>query len=75
MSERKKIIQNFDNERKKNEQLDEIDQYAKEDAEYLLKKANHLRQEQEDEVKRLNEVKFSLDFNSCSYLIYLFLLF
>jgi hypothetical protein len=31
---------------------------SKEDAEYLLKKANHLRQEQEDEVKRLNEVHF-----------------
>jgi hypothetical protein len=60
MSERKKIIQNFDNDRKKNEQLDEIDQYAKEDAEYLLKKANHLRQEQEDEVKRLNEVNISV---------------
>jgi hypothetical protein len=74
MSERKKIIQNFDNERKKNEQLDEIDQYAKEDAEYLLKKANHLRQEQEDEVKRLNEVNIVL-VNSCSYLVYLFLLF
>lgn len=29
---------------------------AKEDAEYLLKKANELRQEQEDEIKRLNEV-------------------
>lgn len=31
---------------------------AKEDAEYLLKKANELRQEQEDEIKRLNEVEF-----------------
>jgi hypothetical protein len=29
---------------------------AKADAEYLLKKANELRQEQEDEIKRLNEV-------------------
>lgn len=43
-------------DRKKNEQLDEIDQLAKEDAEYLLKKANEQRQEQEDEIKRLNEV-------------------
>ena len=44
------------NDKKKNEKLDEIDQLAKEDAEYLLKKANELRQEQEDEIKRLNEV-------------------
>lgn len=43
-------------DRKRNEQLDEIDQLAKEDAEYLLKKANEQRQEQEDEIKRLNEV-------------------
>lgn len=34
----------------------DIDQLAKEEAEYLLKKANELRQEQEDEVKRLNEL-------------------
>lgn len=54
--ERKKAIQKFDAERKKNEQLDEIDQLAKEDAEYLLKKANEQRQEQEDEIKRLNEL-------------------
>lgn len=53
---RKKQIQKYDQERKKNEQLDEIDQLAKEDAEYLLKKANEQRQEQEDEIKRLNEL-------------------
>lgn len=56
INERKKIIQQYDSERKKNEKLAEIDQLAKEEAEYLLKKANELRQEQEDEVKRLNEV-------------------
>lgn len=54
--ERKKIIQKYDMDRKKNEQLDEIDELAKEDAEYLLKKANEQRQEQEDEIKRLNEL-------------------
>lgn len=54
--ERKKLIQKYDAERKKNEKLDEIDQMAKEDAEYLLKKANEQRQEQEDEIKRLNEL-------------------
>ena len=41
---------------KLNEKLDEMDELAKQEAEYLLKKANELRQEQEDEVKRLNEV-------------------
>ncbi len=56
MHERKKILQKYDTERKKNEQLDEMDELAKAEAEYLLKKANELRQEQEDEVKRLNEV-------------------
>lgn len=54
--ERKKLIQKYDADRKKNEKLDEIDQLAKEDAEYLLKKANEQRQEQEDEIKRLNEL-------------------
>lgn len=54
--DRKKMIQKYDNERKKNEKLDEIDELAKEDAEYLLKKANEQRQEQEDEIKRLNEL-------------------
>ncbi len=52
------MLQKYDNERKKNEQLDEMDELAKAEAEYLLKKANELRQEQEDEVKRLNEVNF-----------------
>ncbi len=56
MHERKKMLQKYDNERKKNEKLDEMDELAKQEAEYLLKKANELRQEQEDEVKRLNEV-------------------
>ena len=50
------MLQKYDNERKKNEQLDEMDELAKAEAEYLLKKANELRQEQEDEVKRLIEV-------------------
>ncbi len=54
--ERKKLIQHYDAERKKNEKLEEIDELAKEDAEYLLKKANELRQGQEDEIYRLNEV-------------------
>ena len=51
------MIQEFDNQRRKNEKLDEIDLEAKEESEYLLKRANELRQEQEDEIKHLNEVK------------------
>jgi hypothetical protein len=57
MNDRKKLIQQFDVERKKNEKLDDIDETAKEESEYLLKRANELRQEQEEEIKRLNEVK------------------
>ena len=50
-------MQEYDQQRKRNAPLDEIDQEAKEEAEYLLKRANELRQEQEDEVKHLNEVR------------------
>ena len=57
INQRKKMIQEYDNQRRKNEKLDEIDIQAKEESEYLLKHANELRQEQEDEIKRLNEVK------------------
>ncbi len=57
-------MQAYDQQRKKTSPLEDIDQEAKEEAEYMLKRANELRQEQEDEVKRLNEV--------CS-IIYLFI--
>ena len=50
-------MQAYDQQRKKNEPLDDIEQEAKEEAQYLLKRANELRQEQEDEVKHLNEVR------------------
>ncbi len=56
INERKRLIQQYDAERKKNEKLDEIDELAREEAEYLLKKANELRQEDDDDIKRLNEV-------------------
>lgn len=59
INERKKVIQYYDSERKRNEKLEEIDEMAKEEAEYLLKKANELRQEDDDEIKRLNEVEFN----------------
>jgi hypothetical protein len=49
-------MQTYDQQRKKNTPLDDIDQEAKEESEYILKRANELRQEQEDEVKHLNEL-------------------
>lgn len=64
------MIQKYDAERKKNEKLEDIDQMAKEEAEYLLKKANELRQEEEDEIKHLNEVGFFTFFNQYLKLIF-----
>ena len=46
-------------ERKKNEKLTDLEQEEKEKAEYLRSKANELMQEQEDEIKHLNEVRLS----------------
>lgn len=45
-----------DMERRKNEKLNDLELEAKENAEHLLSKANAMRQEQEDEIKHLNEV-------------------
>ena len=57
-------MQEYDQQRKKNAPLEDIDQEAKEEAEYMLKRANELRQEQEDEVKHLNEVCLMINLNS-----------
>lgn len=43
-------------DRRKNEKLNDLEEEAKENAEHLLSKANEMRQEQEDEIKHLNEV-------------------
>ncbi|CAF1525130.1 unnamed protein product [Rotaria magnacalcarata] len=56
LNRRKKAMQEYDQHRKKNAPLEDIDLEAKEEAEYMLKRANELRQEQEDEVKHLNEL-------------------
>ncbi|XP_013917753.1 PREDICTED: cilia- and flagella-associated protein 45 [Thamnophis sirtalis] len=42
--------------RKKNEKLNDLEEEAKERAQYLLERANNLRMEQEDEVKTLAEI-------------------
>ena len=60
-------------ERKKNEKLTDLEQEEKEKAEYLRSKANELMQEQEDEIKHLNEVghyhyRCSFYYNSCCYI-------
>lgn len=42
--------------RQKNQNLSELEAEARDRAQYLLERANALRMEQEDEVKKLNEV-------------------
>ena len=42
--------------RRKNQALNDLEEEARDRAQYLLEKANAMRMEQEDEVKRLNEV-------------------
>lgn len=43
--------------RQKNEKLNDLEEEAKEKAQHLLSKANEMRQEEEDEIKHLNEVR------------------
>lgn len=47
--------------RKKNEKLNDLEEEAKERAQYLLERAANLRMEQEDEIKSLSEVRGGLD--------------
>lgn len=42
--------------RQKNQNLSELEAEARDRAQYLLERANTLRMEEEDEVKKLNEV-------------------
>lgn len=44
-------------QRQHNEPLNDLEEEAKERAQHLLEKANEQRQEQEDEIKHLNEVQ------------------
>ncbi|KAK6173521.1 hypothetical protein SNE40_016954 [Patella caerulea] len=54
--ERKNFMKSKDLNRQKNEKLNELEIEAKEKSEHLLAKANDMRQEQEDEIKHLNEL-------------------
>lgn len=57
-------------DRRKNEKLNDLEEEAKENAEHLLSKANEMRQEQEDEIKHLNEV-----YNVFKKLIFIYIFF
>ena len=45
-----------DMQRVKNQKLNDLEEEEQENREYLQKRANQMRQEQEDEIKYLNEV-------------------
>ncbi|XP_072551518.1 cilia- and flagella-associated protein 45 isoform X2 [Salminus brasiliensis] len=53
--ERKTLMRQADLSRQKNQGLSDLEAEARERAQYLLERANALRMEQEDEVKKLNE--------------------
>ncbi|XP_051727146.1 cilia- and flagella-associated protein 45 [Ctenopharyngodon idella] len=54
--ERKAQMRQADLSRQKNQTLSELEAEARDRAQYLLERANTLRMEQEDEVKKLNEL-------------------
>ncbi|XP_060572410.1 cilia- and flagella-associated protein 45-like isoform X2 [Ruditapes philippinarum] len=55
-SNRKNQMKALDLDRRHNEKLNDLESEAKENAEHLLTRANEMRQEQEDEIKHLNEL-------------------
>ncbi|KAL7870424.1 hypothetical protein SRHO_G00079210 [Serrasalmus rhombeus] len=54
--ERKTLMHQADLSRQKNQGLSDLEAEARQRAQYLLERANALRMEQEDEVKKLNEL-------------------
>jgi len=52
---RKDFMQQMELKRKQNEKLSDLEQEAKEKSQYLLQKAQEQMEEQEDEIKKLNE--------------------
>ena len=63
-------MKQLDVTRQKNAKLNDLEEEAKEQAEHLLSRANEMRQEQEDEIKHLNEVGWIL---SCLDLVAFYL--
>ncbi|XP_074652941.1 cilia- and flagella-associated protein 45-like isoform X2 [Tubulanus polymorphus] len=55
-SERKNQMKILDINRRENEPLNDLEEEAREKSEHLLERANEQRQEQEDEIKYLNEL-------------------
>lgn len=53
---RKSVMEDFDHHRAKNASLSQLEKEAKTKSDYLLAKAHHQIEEQEDEIKRLNEL-------------------
>uniref|UniRef100_A0A8C5F841 Cilia- and flagella-associated protein 45 n=1 Tax=Gadus morhua TaxID=8049 RepID=A0A8C5F841_GADMO len=56
VEERKAQMHQANMSRRKNQALNDLEEEARDRAQYLLEKANAMRMEQEDEVKRLNEL-------------------
>ncbi|XP_078276549.1 cilia- and flagella-associated protein 45 isoform X2 [Rhinoraja longicauda] len=54
-ADRKSFIRTKELLRRKNEKLTDVDEAARDRAQYLLEKANTMRLEQEDEIKKINE--------------------
>lgn len=54
-------------QRQYNEPLNDLEEEAKERAQHLLEKANEQRQEQEDEIKHLNEVHYTTYYTALHY--------
>jgi len=57
VADRKQVVKIMDLQRRKNEKLNDLEEEERVKAEVLLKKANEMRLEQEDEIKYLNEVR------------------
>lgn len=55
-NERKNFMKQKEMLRMKNEKLSDLEEEAQQRAQYLLQRANTMRMEQEDEIKKLNEV-------------------
>ncbi|XP_073423073.1 cilia- and flagella-associated protein 45 [Dendrobates tinctorius] len=58
-NDRKNFMKQKEMLRKKNEKLSELEEEAQQRAQYLLQRANTMRMEQEDEIKKLSEMILS----------------
>ncbi|XP_068107811.1 cilia- and flagella-associated protein 45 [Hyperolius riggenbachi] len=56
VNERKNYMKQKEMSRKKNEKLSDLEEEAQKRAQHLLQRANTMRMEQEDEIKKLNEM-------------------